>query len=51
MGQAQRIDGLLDKMRTAAHERLREMAQTMNQEGIPTSPEEECEAKRRMLKR
>jgi GAF domain-containing protein len=39
MGQAQRIDGLLDKMRTAAHERLREMAHVMNQEGIPTSPE------------
>ena len=39
MGQAQRIDGLLDKMRTASHERLREMTHTMNQEGIPTSPE------------
>jgi GAF domain-containing protein len=39
MGQAQRIDGLLDKMRTAAHERLREMTNAMNQEGIPTSPE------------
>jgi GAF domain-containing protein len=39
MGQAQRIDGLLDKMRTAAHERLKEMAHVMNQEGIPTSPE------------
>jgi hypothetical protein len=25
-------------MRTAAHERLREMADTMHQEGIPTSP-------------
>src|SRR5262245_4060188 len=40
MGQAQRIDGLLDKMRTAAHDRLRDMAKAMNQEGIPTSPEE-----------
>ena len=40
MGQAQRIDGLLDKMRTASHDRLRDMAKTMNQEGIPTSPEE-----------
>ncbi len=39
MGQAQRIDGLLDKMRTAAHERLKEMAHTINEEGIPTSPE------------
>jgi GAF domain-containing protein len=40
MGQAQRIDGLLDKMRTAANERLREMVHTINEEGIPTSPEE-----------
>ena len=40
MGQAQRIDGLLDKMRTAAHDRLRDMTKAMNQEGIPTSPEE-----------
>jgi signal transduction histidine kinase len=39
MGQAQRIDGLLDKMRTAAHERLREMAHVMSEEGIPTRPE------------
>ena len=39
MGQAQRIAGLLDKMRAAAHERLREMANTMHQEGIPTSPD------------
>jgi transcriptional regulator with GAF, ATPase, and Fis domain len=39
MGQAQRITGLLDKMRTAANERLREMSNTINQEGIPTSPE------------
>jgi transcriptional regulator with GAF, ATPase, and Fis domain len=37
--QADRVTGLLDKMRTAANERLREMADTMNQEGIPTSPE------------
>jgi GAF domain-containing protein len=40
MGQAQRITLLLDKMRTASNERLREMANTMNQEGIPTSPED-----------
>ena len=31
--------GLLDKMRTASRERLREMTHTINQEGIPTSPE------------
>jgi GAF domain-containing protein len=37
--QAERITALLDKMRGAANERLREMAHTMNQEGIPTSPE------------
>jgi nitrogen-specific signal transduction histidine kinase len=37
--QAERITGLLDKMRSAANERLREMADTINQEGIPTSPE------------
>ncbi len=37
--QAERITELLDKMRGAANERLREMADTMNQEGIPTSPE------------
>jgi transcriptional regulator with GAF, ATPase, and Fis domain len=35
MGQAQRIADLLDKMRTAANERLREMADTMSQEGLP----------------
>jgi GAF domain-containing protein len=40
MGQAQRIDGLLEKMRTASHDRLHDMAKTMNQEGIPTSPKE-----------
>jgi transcriptional regulator with GAF, ATPase, and Fis domain len=34
-GQAQRIADLLDKMRTAANERLREMADTMSQEGLP----------------
>jgi GAF domain-containing protein len=37
--QAERITDLLDKMRGAANERMREMADTMNQEGIPTSPE------------
>jgi signal transduction histidine kinase len=37
--QAQRISGLLDKMRVAANERLREVAETVNQGGIPSSPE------------
>jgi hypothetical protein len=41
MGQAQRIDGLLDKMRSASNERLREMTHTINREGIPTSRQEE----------
>jgi nitrogen-specific signal transduction histidine kinase len=45
MGQAQRVTGLLDKMRSAANERLREMADTMNQEGIPTSPQAETDGK------
>jgi GAF domain-containing protein len=45
MGQAQRVIGLLDKMRSAANERLREMANTMHQEGIPTSPEAEADGK------
>jgi transcriptional regulator with GAF, ATPase, and Fis domain len=40
MGQAQRISGLLEKMRTASHERLREMADTMTQEGITVGPDE-----------
>jgi GAF domain-containing protein len=40
MGQAQRIDGLLDKMRTAAHDRLRDVAKAMNRDGIPANPEE-----------
>ena len=34
MSQAQRIMGLLDKMRVASHERLREMEATMTEEGI-----------------
>lgn len=37
--QAQRISGLLDKMRAAAQERLKEVAETVNQGGIPSSPE------------
>ena len=37
--QAQRISELLAKMRDAATERLREVAASVNQAGIPTSPE------------
>ena len=37
--QAQRIVELLEKMRTAAHDRLREVATTIDETGIPTSPE------------
>jgi hypothetical protein len=37
--QAQRIAELLEKMRTAAHDRLKEVADTMEETGIPTSPE------------
>jgi nitrogen-specific signal transduction histidine kinase len=39
MAQAQRIIGLLDKMRNAANDRLREMAATMSREGIATKVE------------
>jgi GAF domain-containing protein len=38
--QAQRIEGLLAKMRTAAHDRMREVAAAVNEAGIPSSPEE-----------
>jgi transcriptional regulator with GAF, ATPase, and Fis domain len=37
--QAQRIAELLEKMRTSAHERLREAAAGMHESGIPASPE------------
>ncbi len=37
--QAQRIAELLEKMRTAAHDRLKEVAETMEGTGIPTSPD------------
>jgi transcriptional regulator with GAF, ATPase, and Fis domain len=37
--QAQRISRLLDKMRAAANERLREVAEAVSQGGIPSSPE------------
>jgi GAF domain-containing protein len=38
--QAQRIEGLLAKMRTAAHERMREVEAAVTDAGIPSSPEE-----------
>lgn len=37
--QAQRISELIDKMRTAADQRMRELAETVSQGGIPSSPE------------
>ena len=37
--QAQRISGLLDKMRAAAHDRLQQMAETVKEGGIPSSPD------------
>ncbi len=37
--QAQRISALLDKMRAASHERLKEVAAAVNQGGVPSSPE------------
>lgn len=37
--QAQRVSTLLEKMRTAANERLKAVAETVNQGGIPSSPE------------
>jgi signal transduction histidine kinase len=37
--QAQRISELLEKMRAAAHDRLREVTTTIEETGIPTSPE------------
>ena len=37
--QAQRISGLLEKMRTAANERLKEAAESIQDTGIPSSPE------------
>ncbi len=37
--QAQRISELLDRMRAAAQARLHEVAETVSQGGIPTSPE------------
>jgi signal transduction histidine kinase len=49
--QAQRIEGLLAKMRTAAHERMKEVeaAVSVSEAGIPSSPEEFGEAADRDL--
>jgi signal transduction protein with GAF and PtsI domain len=38
--QAQRIEGLLAKMRRAAHERMKEVEAAVTEAGIPSSPEE-----------
>jgi len=38
--QAQRIEGLLAKMRDAAHERMKEVEAAVTEAGIPASPEE-----------
>jgi len=37
--QAQRISGLLEKMRVSAHQRLKEVADSVSQGGVPSSPE------------
>jgi GAF domain-containing protein len=37
--QAQRISGLLERMRAAAHERLKEVAESVSHASIPSSPE------------
>ncbi len=37
--QAQRIAGLLEKMRSSANERLKEVTHSLEETGIPTSPE------------
>jgi hypothetical protein len=37
--QAQRIAELLDRMRAASQDRLKEVAAAVNQGGIPSSPE------------
>lgn len=38
--QAHRVAALLERMRSATHERLREVADTIEERGIPTSPED-----------
>jgi GAF domain-containing protein len=47
--QAQRIEGLLTKMRTAAHERMKEVEAAVTEAGIPSSPEEFGESVPRKL--
>jgi hypothetical protein len=37
--QAQRIEGLLAKMRAAANERMKEVEAAVTEAGIPSSPE------------
>jgi nitrogen-specific signal transduction histidine kinase len=37
--QAQRISGLLEKMRSGAHERMKAVEAEVSQAGIPSSPE------------
>ncbi len=41
--QAQRISGLLDKMRAAAQARLKEVAETVNRGDVPSSPQSDNE--------
>ncbi len=47
--QAQRIERLLTKMRTAAHERMKEVEAAVTEAGIPSSPEEFGESAPRKL--
>ena len=42
--QAQRIAGLLERMRAASHDRMKQVAEEVSQGGIPTSPEAYGEA-------
>jgi GAF domain-containing protein len=47
--QAQRIEGLLTKMRAAAHDRLKEVEAAVTEAGIPSSPEEFGESAARKI--
>ena len=40
ISQAQRISGLLEKLRASAHDRMREVTNSVTQGAIPGSPEE-----------
>jgi GAF domain-containing protein len=44
VGQAQRISSLLEKMRSAAHNRLQQVSDAVDLDGIPSSPEAYPEA-------